>query len=264
MSLINDALKKAQSMQPQAGLKLAAKSRSEAPKPPKMPAPLGPVSAAVASEPAPAKKSAKPALVLVVAGVVFLVALGVLGVTGAMIWKHGVQPKADPTSADEPASVAQTKPAPSAESPEVSKPAPIAEQVRAVPAAAPAKTPLANPAPKPTADTPASVTSAPSRPTAQPASDVEAAAPAPDEEVEADIEEPALPSRPPDPQLQAYALSLKVTGIRTGDHPKALMNGRVYSVGEYISTEHDLRLKSVTSRSLDLEDSAGNVYEVRF
>jgi hypothetical protein len=72
------------------------------------------------------------------------------------------------------------------------------------------------------------------------------------------------PPVPPDPRIQTFLLGLKVTGVRTGDRPKVLMNDRVYAIGESVSNDFDLQLTQIAMRRLELTDKGGNVYEVRF
>jgi hypothetical protein len=238
MSLINDALKKAQSMQSpgqSGGLKLASKPLQ--PRTAAHPGPSAPptLSADTGKRVAPPRRRPRTGLILAVAGGVFagVICLGL----GAMflLWPAGaddsapaavasVEPTADPTAKP---TVAQSAPE-AAPTPEAASPAPT-----------PVETPVVE-----------TVAAAPADTIAEP--------------IAVAVSRPIAPARPRDPRLQAFALGIRVAGIRTGDNPKALMNDRVYGIGEFVSPDHDLRLTKVDTRMLELEDSHGNVYEVRF
>ncbi|MGH8019258.1 MAG: hypothetical protein ACREIA_13395 [Opitutaceae bacterium] len=262
MSLINDALKKAQSMHPPAqggGLKLASKPLASHPAAaPAFPAPLATTHGNPGIEPhapaAPKSRRPRAGLILAIAGAVFAAALCVLGGAAVMLWKSGSEQIAAVTQE------AETPPAPApieAAPPAVAETTPIAEPVDVPAVEAPAvSVAFAPPSTEPLVSTHDAEQE-------EPAADIEAAVAESDPGAAAQAVS-AAPAQPRDPKLQAYALGIRVAGIRTGENPKALMNDRVYSIGEYISPEHDLRLKKVEERLIELEDSHGNVYEVRF
>ncbi len=250
MSLINDALKKAQSMQPSAqggGLKLASKPLTSRPaSAPAFPAPSAPPAGPAAGPRLPAGSKTKhpqTGLILAIAGAVFAAALCVLGGVAVMLWKSGSEQIAAVTT------VVETPPPPAGTTtaPEEPPAAPAGD------ASAPSIV-LSTPAATPPVPAPGAQPEAPASDTAIAEGDIATPAQA----------RPATPARPRDPKLQAYVLTIRVAGIRTGENPKALMNDRVYSIGEYVSPEHDLRLAGVDERMLELEDSHGNIYEVRF
>jgi hypothetical protein len=64
--------------------------------------------------------------------------------------------------------------------------------------------------------------------------------------------------------VQAWVQKVRLSGIRMGPQPKALLNDRVYLVGDTVNNELNLRLSAITSRTLEFEDAAGNVYELAF
>ena len=257
MSLINDALKKAQSMQPagqNGGLKLGSKAPAAALATATAPTPPIPGSApAVAAgdnRPSPPKKppAARPGMILAIAGAVFLATVCMVVVAGMMLWNGG---------SGEPSFLANSstpRVRPPDEKPPVVVPAPVTAPPETAVVAKPPPVEIA--APKTVVVAPAPNPPAVSEP---PAVDLIVEA-----EEEREPEHPRIPTRPKDPKLQAYVLTIRVAGIRTGVNAKALMNDRVYSIGEYISPNHDLRLSRVQERAIDLEDSAGNTYEVRF
>ncbi|BET66837.1 hypothetical protein ASA1KI_17550 [Opitutales bacterium ASA1] len=238
MSLINDALKKAQSMQSPgqtSGLKLASKPlqpRSAAHPGPSAPPALTPDTG---TRVAPPRRKPRTGLILAIAGGVFagVICLGI----GAMflLWPAGADGSA-------PAVIASAEPTadPMAEATSTTyPPEPVAVRETAPPAPAPFEPPVV-----------ATVAAAPVDTVAEPLAVADS--------------RPIAPARPRDPRLQAFALGIRVAGIRTGENPKALMNDRVYGIGEFVSPDHDLRLSKVDTRMLELEDSHGNVYEVRF
>lgn len=153
-------------------------------------------------------------------------------------------------------------------------PAPVATntpKVEPPPAAAkPAENmfvvPIATPAPpKPPAETaapvasqaasPAPVVSAPVTTPAAPV--VEAPAPAP-------TVTPATPGRM-DPRAIQFIDGIKVAGIRaSATDSKVLMNDRVYRTGDMVGYEFGVRLVGITANSLTFEDAHGARYTRNF
>ncbi len=81
---------------------------------------------------------------------------------------------------------------------------------------------------------------------------------------------PARPTRPaveakPDDRIQAYVDAIRVTGIRSsGNDSKVLMNDRVYRVNDVVERTSGLKLTKVESDSLTFTDAAGFVYVKNF
>jgi hypothetical protein len=68
----------------------------------------------------------------------------------------------------------------------------------------------------------------------------------------------------PKPHIQAWVDKLTVSGIRPGDRPKALMNDRVFLIGDIVNRDLGLQLLKVTDRLLVFEDNEGNTYDLTF
>ncbi|HUG12071.1 MAG TPA: hypothetical protein VMM36_13715 [Opitutaceae bacterium] len=67
--------------------------------------------------------------------------------------------------------------------------------------------------------------------------------------------------RQQDPRILAYLDALRVNGIRPSpDDPKALMNNRVFRIGDVVDRELNLRLTSIAPNKLGFEDDRGMPY----
>jgi len=83
------------------------------------------------------------------------------------------------------------------------------------------------------------------------------------------IESPpvATPAVKPDPRALTAIDAFKVLGVRTGaaaKDNKVLMNDRVYRLGDYVVPELGLKLTGVTPSTLTFEDSNGAIYTKSF
>jgi hypothetical protein len=109
--------------------------------------------------------------------------------------------------------------------------------------------PVAAPQPAPT--TPANVTPLPASPTATHAA---AAAPTPE-----------LAPNTPDERVAAFVESVRVTGIRSsGAESRVLMNERVYRVNDIVERTMNVRLIKAAADSLTFSDPRGVTYVKRF
>lgn len=163
-----------------------------------------------------------------------------------------------------PAAPVAAAPAPAVASPpasETTAPAPVA----APPAPSPSVSTFVVPNVTPGTPAPAApIQTAPAAPVPriEPAKPV-AVAPAP--VVEVPKPEPAAPP----PRLEARAInfieSIRVAGIRaSATDSKVLMNDRVYRIGNIVEAEMGLRLVEITSSSLTFEDERGGRYTRNF
>jgi len=256
MSLINDALKKAQKLQTQ----------GQAPSPPNPDGtPGAPGISGTPGRPAgPGRDRSVPGQVfmLLAFGAGALIALSVLATVYLLR-----QPAAlSPTGAATP--VVPEKPAPALSLPAVSvsnpsngpapaqNPAPASEKFPTTTATAPAVavTPTAslfNPLPPP----PAPNTPAVSLPALSLSNGSNpSSGPAPSQSSGLD------PSKP-DPKVLAYLDALQIAGVRVSDTgSKVLMNDRVYRENEIVDHLLGLRLKKVDSDTLTFEDERGVIY----
>jgi hypothetical protein len=72
---------------------------------------------------------------------------------------------------------------------------------------------------------------------------------------------PLITLRQQDPRILAYLDALRVNGIRPSpDDPKALMNNRVFRIGDVVDRELNLRLTSIAPNKLGFEDNRGMPY----
>lgn len=255
MSLINDALKKAQTLQVRTPGANAAFPRATTPVA-SAPAtgsmdPVG-AQAVPPAMPRAKTKSSQAGVVIAIASVVLVVGLGAIGyVVYALFFMSTPADDIAPAVAAPASAPAETQPAPAPE-PAPAAVAPVATSAPVAPAPAPV---AATPAPAPT-PAPAS-TDAPVPAVA------EVAASEPEPFIE---EEPAVPEfvNNPAPHISAWVMGITVTGIRGGDRPKALMNDRVFMVGDTVNHELALRLIKVDPRVLVFQDAEGNTYEYKF
>jgi len=232
MSLINDALKKAQKQR-----------TGETPSLTAMPSVGGESAARIARRGKPAGFNAMvtwialgvAALAVVIAGIVFL-----------------LRPKAPVPSTSAP--VANAAPTPTAP--------PAAQPVTPV---APAPTPAPVTPPPTTVALAVSPVATP-----PPAANVAAPAAASSTIVLAPAPEPAKSAAPASTRkLENRAInyfdSIGVAGIRaSGTDSKVLMNDRVYRIGDLVEAEMGLRLAGITTNSLTFEDEKGGRYTRNF
>ncbi len=299
MSLINDALKKAQKQQDPLSADAAAVTGSGA--------------SAVAPAGLRRGKSSGPGLERWLLGIVALVVVLVgLTVVGVLVFrKEGppqiaaasrptastpVAPTAPAASVPAPAAPMTAAPSPTASAPPAAPLASAPTVAAAVPnalatpaapmtsaptvtSASPAPAASSSPAVEPpaiaAATAPTATVSAPAPAPASPSVQVNlsASAPAP---------EPAPPPRaaPPEPKpvppaaspempyhrrVLAFVDSLHVTGVRAaGDDSKVLMNDRVYRIGDIVEHELGLKLVAITSSSVTFVDGRGAKYTRNF
>ena len=240
MSLINDALKKAQ------------RQRDEG---------TPPATDPTAQNAAPEQlhrvvRREKPAgfrsqLLLVGGGAVAAVLL--LGIGAMFFFRSSEQPAA---SAAKPTQVANPTPA-------VATPPPAAPATPAVVAQAPAPTPP--PVSAPTAALPVAIVAPPAVAPAAPASPQFTLPPAPVAEV-APIATSVLPPAPTErPKASTRMIGViehyKVGGIRmAGADSKVLMNDKVYRINDIVDHELNIRLTNIEAKALTFEDSRGAVH----
>jgi hypothetical protein len=232
MSLINDALKKAQRQR--TGHHSAT---SQPPMPGGGAAPL---------RSAGGKSGSNPQLLLLGAGAL----LGVLIAAGFMIFVRGG--KSDTVPAPTAAPVAST-PAPKPAEPSVAAPVAFSSSVKSAEPTLVVKT---EPAPAPVTN-PAASPAAPST-----AASAAATAPTPTVAVAPTPSEPAAPSLRMIEAIEA----LRVAGIRagTGSDAKVLMNDRVYRIGDTVDHALGIKLTAVTANSLSFRDASGATYTRNF
>lgn len=236
MSLINDALKKAQKQR-----------TGESPSLASMPSVGGEPAARIA-------KRAKPVgfnslLIRVGAGAVALIAVIATG------WVF-LRSKSVPTTAPQSPTVAQAKPA--ATTPATSSPPPAA-----VPATTPAFTLQVAPKPEVIAPKPETVQVAVTKPAVpQPAAQPPATA--------TSTKTPTVPTAPAaplklEPREINFIENIRVAGIRASTtDSKVLMNDRVYRIGDTVEHEMGLKLTGITANSLTFEDERGARYTRTF
>lgn len=254
MSLINDALKKAQRL------------RSEqAPDAPPMPGGTSPAHRITK------RGQAMPAqtLILILGGAAVLI---VLSAVITVIWLNRTpEPAPKPAVPHLAAHPATGEPSPVIVAPVIA-PKPSAEPAPATPpreGTATTPPPGAEPIPVGATNTP--TPNAP--PVAVPTSE---AAPAPTaqqlaEELRAKEIPAPTPTAPkpapakPDPRIQIFVDSVRVAGIRfSGNESKVLMNDRVYRVNDVVDRTLNLRLKEVTADTLTFVDANGLTYVKNF
>jgi hypothetical protein len=231
MSLINEALKKAQKQR-----------TGESPSLSGLPGVGGEPAARIARRAKPVGFNSLLTRIGIGAGAVAL-----LVVAGIFLARMLTSPPAAPA-----------KPAVVAAAETVSKPADAAPAKPAEPGAANANKfllPVAvipTPAPAPVTPAPAAVENKP----AVTAAVVTAA--------------PAAPAKPApaaklEPKAISYIENIRVAGIRaSGADSKVLMNDRVYRVGDTVEHELGLKLTGITSNSLSFEDERGAKYTRNF
>jgi hypothetical protein len=226
MSLINDALKKAQKQR-----------TGEAPPLASMPAIGGESARHIARRAKPASFNSLLVRLGLGAG-----GLLVLGLTGVLLLRDSPAPAETPVAVAPAAPSASPAPAPAA--PGQTKPA---ENVFVLPIAAP---PVVG---KPAPVSPKVEPTAPAAAVIQP--ETAKVAPAPT---------PAAPGRL-EPRAMTYIDNIRVAGIRaSATDSKVLMNDRVYRAGDTVEHELGLKLVGITANSLTFEDQAGGRYTRNF
>ncbi len=242
MSLINDALKKAQKQR-----------TGEAPSLGSMPSVGGQSAASISRS---GKSSGNPLLIPagIGAGVLVLAIGGYFAFSG----------KSAPSSPLPAPSSAQTQPS----SPNVGSPlvgGPSSAPSSPLPAPSPAQPSTAAPtspaftlqaAPKSEPLVPAPVQATASIP--------QASHPTPQASV-AQASEPAKPVLKLEPRAMTFIENIKVAGIRaSATDSKVLMNDRVYRIGDIVEHEMALKLVGITSNSLTFEDERGGRFTRTF
>lgn len=238
MSLINDALKKAQKQR-----------TGEAPSLPSMPS-VGGESAASISRRA---KSGGPGGMLIGAGAAVAVLLLVGG------W-FAFRSSSDTSRADaKPAAVAPAATLAKADSPPANeKPAPISF---VLPVAQTPKGETAVPVSAPSSQFPAPSVAKPSPPAAKPQDEPRRSSPS----ATGPAVETAAATLKLDPRAIQYIDNIKVAGIRaSATDAKVLMNDRVYRIGSQVDAELGLKLAGITANSLTFEDERGARYTRTF
>lgn len=228
MSLINDALKKAQ------------RQRGDAPPAPNAPsaAPMpGPLSAAPSRNTAPASR---PQLLLFGGGA----ALGLLLALGAffLLRSPAPEPSAIPTAAP---ATADTAPTPTPLADNLTQTAPTSSAPVTI---APPASPVAAP-PTPSEETLLTVSTLP---------------PAPELPK---VVSSAADGPPPSPSLQMISAieGFRIAGVRAaGTDSKVLMNDRVYRVGDVVDHVNGIRIAAVTANSVTFTDRSGASYTRNF
>lgn len=238
MSLINDALKKAQ------------RQRTGESDPGDSAAAGGGERAAGPGQRRTRAASNVPVMQLALgAGAVLIFVVGCVFLVQYLINRPVSPPPAKPPAVAEAApKPVELAPKPAETTP--AKPAPAVATTFVLPVAAPLNTPPATTKPAPAAlSKPAAVVAAVVLPPPEPA-------PA-----------PVKPAGPPKMDLKAinYIEALHVAGIRaSATDSKVLMNDRVYRVGNIVEHELGLKLTEITSSSLSFEDEHGASYTRNF
>jgi len=235
MSLINDALKKAE--------------RQRAGSVPPMP--VDPVSGPQGST---ARKTPVPTLVLVGGGALLGLALAI---GAALLWPRSSVSPGSETVAKRPSAAA---------------PVPVIQPAApTVAVTAPAATPAVSPPPLTEPIAPAKTVIAAAPATGPQPETVPAKSEPP---VVAKVELPAenktpppTPAAPsgPSASFTKKVESFRVAGIRfAGAESKVIMNDRVYRIGETVDHEQGIKLTAVTTNSLTFVDAAGATYTRHF
>ena len=240
MSLINDALKKAQKMRTQNPVSSAPFLPDDGP---------GPV--AKRSRPMSARW-----LLGIVAGATVLVAGSVLATVFLL---HKPQAAPVPQPAVLPTTVAES-PVLSPAAPPTGKSETPSAPVLTVTAPAPASVP-----PSPAAPAPANVPPPPAAPISAPPTAEANTPPVASPEIRPAAPPPPASAGKFDARAQAYVDALHVTGIRaSGDDSKVLMNDRVFRLNDIVERSLGLRLTGVAAERLSFTDANGVVYTRNF
>jgi hypothetical protein len=255
MSLINDALKKAQKMRTQDPVALAPSLPNNN---------SGPV--VRRAQPMPARR-----LVGIVAGGALLVAGSVLA-TAFWLRKPGATPALLPAA--HPSSVSEsppplTRPVEPSPAAVLNAPAPIVPATP--PAIAGATTPVAPKAETPPAAARPVVPVPPPESLPPPSTETPNVSPASEAHAPPMASPEVRPAAPParaarfDARAQAFVDALHVTGIRaSGSDSKVLMNDRVFRLNDIVERALALRLTGVAADQLTFTDGNGVVYTRNF
>lgn len=246
MSLINEALKKAQAQR-----QSAAPGESPTSAQPGAPG---------ASMPSPtAGPSNLWPVLFAIAGIALLFAAG----AGLIVWGL-MRPVAPATPTAE---VSLEKGSDSTSEASDPLPGPTAEAVQPTRTAAPAAATPDSSIPASTIAETASV--AKSVPSEEPSSPAQSTPPSTTEA--APIPEAASPAKPsvPNPAVEAFVTRLEVRGIMSGGQKALLFNhltqrSEAYISGSTVSNELQLKIQSITERSITFVDHDGHVYTKQF
>ena len=246
MSLINEALKKAQ--------RLRTDAPGEGP-PSATPAGTRLIRSPAGSPPRPGRSK----LPLIAGGATLLVAGLIVGV---VLLESGPPPPPPKAAASKPVPPPAAVTTPSVSLPPI--PVPAASNPPAPPPAAPAPVvslpPISSHGPAPG---PAGVVTLPTSPAPTPPATGPAAVTVPGAEA-SPVPSPPVPPKP-NPQIYALLDALHVTGIRTSDtDPKVLMNDRVFKLNDVVDRPTGLRITRITADRLTFTDSAGFEYVKTF
>jgi hypothetical protein len=232
MSLINEALKKAQR---QRSAEAAA---------------AGPGGDARAPEPVGKRAKAMPAQTVIL----LATAATVLVVFSVVFTVQWINRTPDPVA---PKTIAAAKPAAPVASP---APQPIVVALPAASAAPAAKSDSATlpPAPVVASATPAA---AGGSATGEAASVPPAAAPSPAAVAPVMVPENPAAAPAPDPRIQAFVDKVRIAGIRSsGEDSKVIMNDRVYRVNDIVDRDLQVKLVKVEADALTFSDARGLLY----
>ncbi len=230
MSLINEALKKAQRMRHEEG--------------PGAPS-VAPTDSTTPAASVPLRRGKAPRS----QWAVFAVAIPlVIGASVGLTWWL-LRTPAEPAvvRTETPATPAPAAPAPVTTAAAAAAPAPV----EIVPVALP---PIA---PPPAAPEPAVAVAVVAPPAPEPAAAVPPAAAA---------ATPAAPAGPKsDPRVNAFLDTLRVTGIRaSATDPRVSMNERVFRLNDIVDRTLELRIIGIAPEGLTFIDPAGTIYKVQF
>jgi len=245
MSLINDALKKAQ------------KQRTGEAPPFAPPGVGGQAARRISQRHTPPGYGVPYAQIGFGVGIVLVLISGSIFL-GRFLMSESRTPDPVPTR---PAGVTRTAPTPNPEAVEPAKPAPLAANTFVIPIVVPTNPAPAKPTPAPvaTAATTAPVTAAPTPPVV-----VAKTTPPPTPPPVVDSE-PAKPNIRLETRAINFIESLRVAGIRaSATDSKVLMNDRVYRIGNIVEHDMGLKLTGITANSLTFEDERGASYTRNF
>jgi len=254
MSLINDALKKAQQRQTQ-GQSPPPPIPGSAPTPPGAPDAPARQAGAVRDRPLPGQL-----FMLLAFGAGVLIALSVLATVYLLHQQSAPVVAQAPATLSPTGATAPVLPEKPALAPDITTPPPALLQ------AIPPPTPAQNPSP-----TPALAVESPPPPAATAPASTPAAQSSPDRPAQSLFA--VNPSNPPggidqtqpDPKITAYLDALQVAGIRVSDTgSKVLMNDHVYHENEIVDHLLGLRLKTITEDTLTFVDERGVIYTKNF
>lgn len=273
MSLINDALKKAQ------------RQRTGEPAPSPLSAPPMPGGSPAPLRSAP-KKDPSPTLILVGAGLTvgLLVGGGAFWFLSGSTEKTAAKP-APTTTAPAITASANPAPAPAAAASTATPTATVSQPVAAAPTVAlklpesttTQSTPKENAAPVLPPTTAATTAPAPSvqlpavapaaAPAAEPATVAVAVTPPanPAPAISSATAKPAGPAEPSEQMVKAIE-GFRIMGIRAagGADAKVLMNDRVFRIGDLVDRALGIRLTAATANSLTFQDNSGATYTRNF